>query len=90
MMMIAFIYRCLYKQNHATKTQSLLESGVPRADSLRFCCCCCFVSCDSFYPDIGMSYASWFLFTRLCSCWLRCDLCELAFVYQVVFVLASV
>jgi len=31
-----------------------------------------------------------FLFTRLCSCWLRCDLCELAFVYQVVFVLASV
>lgn len=56
----------------------------------RFCCCCCFVSCDSFYPDIGMSYASLFLFTRLCSCWLRCDLCELAFVYQVVFVLASV
>ena len=37
-----------------------------------------------------MIYESWCLFTRLCSCWLQYDLCELVFIFQVVFMLASV
>ena len=32
-------------------------------------------------------YASWCLFSRLCSCWFRYDLCELVFVFQFVLVL---
>ena len=38
----------------------------------------------------GVIYVSWCLFTMLCWCCLRYVLCELVFVFQVVFVLASV
>ena len=50
--------------------------------------CFCLPGCVR--VGFGVIYASWRLFTRWCSCWLRCDLCELVFVYHVMLVLPSV